>query len=206
MNAHVVLEGYGPTNGASAGVDGGSSHAGAAQRVAATLPEPAASLPPSEEAFSARNTRLLPLSAKSDEALRALAGRYLAWLDGQADALAAEGAASDTLLSDMTWTAAVGRSHFGHRAGVVFQDAASLRQGLAAHAHGDAGPGPGTATKVAFVYTCETDRWVSMGGALYAREPVVRDPCSTAATRCSGMIGGPRCSTRCSAVPVPREA
>ncbi|MDE0048243.1 MAG: SDR family NAD(P)-dependent oxidoreductase, partial [Rhodospirillales bacterium] len=167
VNAHVVLEGYGPTNGASAGVDGGSSHAGATQRVAAILPEPAASLPPSDDAFSARNTRLLPLSAKSDEALRALAGRYLAWLDGQADALAAEGAASDTLLSDMTWTAAVGRSHFGHRAGVVFEDAASLRQGLAAHAHGDAGPGLGTATKVAFVYTGETDRWVSMGGALY---------------------------------------
>ena len=200
VNAHVVLEGYGPTNGASAGVHGGNSHAGTAQRVAASLPEPAASPPPSEEAFSARDTRLLPLSAKSDDALRALAGRYLAWLDAQAGALAAEGAASDTLLSDMAWTAAVGRSHSGHRAGLVFQDAASLRQSLTARAHGDAGPGPRTATKVAFVYTGETDQWVSMGGALYAREPVVRavlDRCDAAlgedrgASLLDAMFGGP---------------
>ena len=186
VNAHVVLEGYGPTNGAPAEVDDGSSHAGAAQRIAATLPEPVASLPPSEEAFSPRNTRLLPLSAKSDEALRALAGRYLSWLDAQADALAAEGAASDTLLSDMAWTAAVGRSHFGHRAGVVFQDVASLRQSLAAHAHAE--PGPRASTRVAFVYTGETDRWVSMGGALYAREPVVR----AVLNRCDGVLGEDR--------------
>ena len=200
VNAHVVLEGYEPTNGASAGVDGGNSHAGTAQPVAATLPEPVASLPPSEETFSARNTRLLPLSAKSDEALRALAGRYLAWLDAQADALAAEGASSDTLLSDMAWTAAVGRGHFGHRAGMVFQDAASLRQSLTAHAHADTEPGPRTATKVAFVYTGETDQWVSMGGALYAREPVVRavlDCCDAVlgenrgASLLEAMFGGP---------------
>ena len=186
VNAHVVLEGYGPANGASAEGDGGNSHAGAAQRVAVTLPKPVASLPPSDEAFSARNTRLLPLSAKSDEALRVLAGRYLAWLDAQADTLAAEGDASDTLLSDMAWTAATGRSHFGHRAGAVFHDAASLRQSLTAHA--DAEPGPKTATKVAFVYTGETDRWVSMGGALYAREPVVR----AVLNRCDAVLGEDR--------------
>ena len=188
VNAHVVLEGYGPTNGASAEGDGATSHAGAAQHVAATLPEPVASLPSSDEAFSARNTRLLPLSAKSDEALRALAGRYLSWLDAQADALAVEGAASDTLLSDMAWTAATGRSHFGHRAGVVFQDAISLRQSLTAHAYGDARPGPRAATKVAFVYTGETDQWVSMGGTLYAREPVVR----VVLDRCDAVLGEDR--------------
>ena len=188
VNAHVVLEGYGSANGASAGVDGGNSHAGAAQRVAAALPEPVASLPPSEEAFSARDTRLLPLSAKSDEALRALAGRYLTWLDAEADALAAEGVATDTLLSDMAWTAAVGRSHSGHRAGLVFQDAASLRQSLTAHAQADEGLGPRTATKVAFVYTGETDQWVSMGGALYAREPVVR----AVLNRCDAVLGEDR--------------
>ena len=186
VNAHVVLEGYGPTNGASAEGDGGNSHAGAAQHVAVALPESLASLPPSDEAFSARNTRLLPLSAKSDEALRALAGRYLSWLDAQADALAADGAASDSLLSDMAWTAATGRSHFGHRAGVVFHDAASLRRSLTALA--DVESGPKTATKLAFVYTGETDRWVSMGGALYAREPVVR----AVLDRCDAVLGEDR--------------
>ena len=188
VNAHVVLEGYEPANGASAEGDAGNSHAGAPQRVAAALPEPVASPLPSEEAFSARDTRLLPLSAKSDEALRALAGRYLEWLDAQADALAAEGAASDSLLSDMAWTAATGRSHSGHRVGVVFQDAASLRQSLTAHAQADKGLGLRTATKVAFVYTGETDRWVSMGGALYAREPVVR----AVLNRCDAVLGEDR--------------
>ena len=188
VNAHVVLEGYGPANGAAAEGNGEDLHTGAPQRVAATLPEPVASLPPSEEAFSVRNTRLLPLSAKSDEALRALAGLYLSWLDEHADALAAEGAASDTLLSDMAWTAAVGRSHFDQRAGVVFQDAASLRQSLTAHAHADAEPGPRAATKVAFAYAGETDQWVSMGGALYAREPVVR----AVLNRCDAVLGEDR--------------
>ena len=186
VNAHVVLEGYGPANGAAG--EGGNSHAGAAQRVAASLPEQVASLPPSDEAFSPRNTRLLPLSAKSDEALRALAGRYLSWLDAHAGALAEEGAASDTLLSDMTWTAAVSRSRFDHRAGVVFQDASSLRQGLTLQANADAGPGPRAAAKVAFAYTGETDRWLSMGGALYAREPVVR----AVLDRCDALLGDDR--------------
>ena len=188
VNAHVVLEGHGPANGASAEGNGEDLHTGAPQRVAATLPEPVADLPPSEEAFSVRDTRVLPLSAKSDEALRALAGRYLSWLDEHADEMAEEDAASDALLSDMAWTAAVSRSHFERRAGVVFEDAASLRRSLAARANDNAGPAPRAATKVAFAYTGETDQWVSMGGALYAREPVVR----AVLDRCDALLGDER--------------
>ena len=188
VNAHVVLEGYGPANGASIAGGGGDSHAGAVRPIAAALPGPVANLPSSEEAFSVRNTRVLPLSAKSDEALRALAGRYLSWLDEHADKLAADGAASDALLSDMAWTAAVGRSHFDRRAGVVFQDAASLRRSLAAQANDGAGPGPRAATKVAFAYTGESNQWVSMGRAMYAREPVVR----AVLNRCDALLGEDR--------------
>ena len=185
VNAHVVLEGYGPPNGVPAQADGAQWHAGAAQLVAAALPEPAAGLPPTGDGLSARRTRLLPLSAKSDEALRALAGRYLSWLDEHADALSADGAASDPLLSDMAWTAAIGRSHFGHRAGVVFRDAASLRQTLTGLAQTEEGPGPRTATKVAFACTGEANRWVGMGEALYASEPVVR----AVLDRCDAVLG-----------------
>ena len=71
---------------------------------------------------------------------------------------------------------------------MVFQDAASLRQSLTAHAHADAVPGPGAATKVAFAYTGETGEWVSMGGALYAREPVVR----AVLNRCDAVLGEDR--------------
>ena len=74
--------------------------------------------------------RLLPLSAKTPQALRELADRYLCWLDEHAAELSTRGAASDPLLSDMAWTAGAGRGHFPHRAAVVFNDAESLRRQL----------------------------------------------------------------------------
>ena len=66
--------------------------------------------------------RVLPLSGKTPGALRALAGRYRDWL--------AESDRDWEALSDAAWTAGTGRSHFGWRVGVVFQDAADLREGL----------------------------------------------------------------------------
>lgn len=89
---------------------------------------------------AATGTRLLPLSARSAEALRDLAKRHLAWLDERAGTLAGDGDAAGRLLSDMAWTACVGRRRFDHRAAVVFDDAASLREGLRALAAGDGRP------------------------------------------------------------------
>ena len=93
----------------------------------ASVTEPA----PQKDGLSPRASRFLPLSGKSDVALRESAGRYLAWLDEDADA---------ALLADMAWTATTGRSHFGHRAGVVLHDADTLRTGLAALAEGGEQP------------------------------------------------------------------
>ena len=53
VNAHVVLEGYDPTNGDAAGPDGGNSHAGAPQPVSVALPEPVTGEPPAEVGLSA---------------------------------------------------------------------------------------------------------------------------------------------------------
>ena len=77
-----------------------------------------------------RGTRLLPLSGKSDQALKDLADRYLTWLDEQVESIASDSDAVSSLLADMAWTASMGRSHFEHRVGVIFTDAASLREGL----------------------------------------------------------------------------
>ena len=122
-NAHIVVEEY-------RGANGDSSQefqtAGAAQAVAVSLPQPGADLPLQEAEFAQRQTRLLPLSAKSEGALRELAQRYVSWLDEQS----ADGAALETLLADMAWTAGIGRSHFDRRASVVFHDAESLRARL----------------------------------------------------------------------------
>ena len=89
--------------------------------------------------------RVLPLSGKSDKALRELAERYLGWLDERASQLSGADAGSRrsdsarALLSDMTYTAGVGRSHFARRAGLVFADTDSLRDGLNAIARMEVG-------------------------------------------------------------------
>ena len=75
-----------------------------------------------ESQLADRRPRVLPLSAKTPNALRALAGRYRDWLT--------ESDPDWTSLSDAVWTAGTGRSHFGWRAGLVFRDSAELREGL----------------------------------------------------------------------------
>ena len=103
-----------------------------------------------------------------------MAGRYLSWLDERADQLSANGDAYGHFLSDMAWTAGVGRSHFGHRAGVVFHDVESLRERLRGLAEEDGGASSRTPTRVAFAYTGQGSQWVGMGKGLYQSEPVAR--------------------------------
>ena len=88
----------------------------------------------------------------------------------------------------MAWTAATGRSHFSHRAGLVFLDADSLRAGLTALAEGDQQPAQRTAAKVAFAYTGQASQWPGMGEALYASEPVFR----AALDRCDALLAEER--------------
>ena len=181
-NAHLVVEGYGAPEGASAADAERHSPAGSAQPVAIPLPESIVESPTAEE-LRPRRTRLLPLSGKSDDALRELAGHYISWLDERAGELSSENIATEPLLSDMAWTAAVGRSHFAHRAGVLFDDIASLREGLRALAESEGGSEPQTATRVAFAYAGEGSHWVGMGEELYESEPVARavlDRCDAA--------------------------
>ena len=152
-NAHVLLERYeGPTDTAARGQD----FAGPAMPVATRDGAQAAT----------RRARLLPLSGKTDAALRESAARYLTWLEG----------AEPAALADAAWTASVGRSHFDFRAGVVFRDAGSLRERLAALVDPDERQFLATVPrrKLAFAYTGQASQWVGMGRALYETEPVFR--------------------------------
>ncbi len=182
-NAHVLVEGYDAANGTALdGADGGSP-VGSALRVAAPLPDAATELPRDGGALPARETRLLPLSGKSEDALRALADRYLAWLDERADDLAPEATASGPLLSDMAWTAGVGRSHFSHRAGLAFRDAASLRTRLTEVSAAETLPKPATGAKVAFAYPDDVGGCADLAEPLYKSEPAIRavlDRCEAA--------------------------
>ena len=170
-NSHVVVEGYGEADGP--GPEKDPLPAGSAQTVAVTLPDPVKDLPPEEVDYRARGTRFLPLSGKSEGALRNLAAGYLAWLDERSPE-ASPGDGAETLLADMAWTAGAGRSHFEHRAGLVFQDEASLRDGLRALADADERPPPLAATKVAFAFTGQDSQWSGTVQALYETEPVAR--------------------------------
>ena len=171
-NSHVVVEGYGEADGPVPEKE--PLPAGPALTVDVTLPEPVEDLPPAAEVeFRARGTRLLPLSGRTDGAVRELAGRYLSWLDERSPE-ASSGDGAETLLADMAWTAGAGRSHFEHRAGVVFQDDASLRDGLQALAEASERPPPLAATRVAFAFTGQDGQWSGTARDLYETEPVAR--------------------------------
>ena len=178
-NAHLVLEEY-------TGTDGGLGRkypsAGPAHAVEDSSTWPVRDLPLLEGEVGRPRTRFLPLSGKSDSAVRELAKRYLSWLEERADELSSDGVASEPPLSDMSWTASVGRSHFAYRSGVVFHDAKSLRERLIELVESGTSVEPGTATKVAFAYTGQGSQWVGMGRDLYESEPVARavfDRCET---------------------------
>ena len=125
-------------------------------------------LPPQvgETRIAERVCRLLPLSARTSEAVRELARRYGRWLDNT------EGSA--TRLADAAWTATVGRSHFDHRATVVFRDAASLQAGLRKISEATDGVASGRGQKIAFLYGGQGSQWPGMGQELYETEPVFR--------------------------------
>ena len=180
-NAHVLVEGYGQPSNTATASNGTRLPTGDPRPIPTSLPEPVTDLPPSGEQPAERSARLLPLSGKSAGALRELAEGYLSWIDGE------EGDASDAPLSDLGWTASVGRGHFQHRAGLVFTNAGQLRQRLQALVEADEmedEPPRDAATRVAFAYSGAGSQWAGMGEALYRSEPVAR----AVLDRCDEMI------------------
>ena len=106
-----------------------------------------------------------------------MAGRYLGFLTEESP-LAER-------LSDVAWTAGVGRSHFGWRAGVVFRDEDTLRAGLRQVAEGVEGR-ESSVGKVAFLYGGEGGEWSAVGRELYGIEPAFRE----VVDRCAAALGG----------------
>ena len=165
-NAHAILESYGPC-----GDDSGRPVEVCSEGGSVEVRSEGGSTggtPADDASLAARTVRLLPLSARSGEALRQLAGRWVDWLEARSGAL------TPGLLSDAAWTAGVGRSHFGRRAGLVFEDGAGLRAQLEALAAGEGRRGGDSPGKVAFLFTGQGSQWAGMGRDLYEREPVAR--------------------------------
>ena len=127
-----------------------------------------------ESEFLEREIRLLPLSAKSESALKETATQYLSWLDNFGPELPVSNGRMKSLISDVTWTAGIGRNHFEWRASLLFSSASELRARLVELADTDIQQ-PRTAKKVAFAYTGQGSQWVGMGWELYKHEPVARN-------------------------------
>ena len=113
---------------------------------------------------------MLPLSARSDEALRAVAAQY--------SALAAD---PDASVADICWNAAIRRSALEQRAVFVAPSRTALHEALETFAAGGNATaygvrhGKGTRPKVAFVIPGQGAQWTGMARQLLARAPVFLD-------------------------------
>ena len=179
INAHAVIEDYEMAEDSPQGLWGSGQPVGPVQMVGIQVPEPLETLRPTPGEFQPRSTRVLAISGKSEEALRDLASRYLDWMDAHDidDTTKAE----DAILSDMAWTAGIGRDHFQYRKGIAFKNAGMLRESLQAAAQSNSPMVSGQAPKLAFLYADAGKDWSELATRLYQTEPVVRavlDRCS----------------------------
>ena len=113
----------------------------------------------------------LCLSAKTEAALRELAGRFEKLLVNEEKAACA----------DISFSAATARAHFSERVAIVANTRAELREKLSAFAAGNkiAGVAHGKApsqsqTKLAFLFTGQGAQYLDMGRKLYETQPVFR--------------------------------
>ncbi len=120
---------------------------------------------------------ILPLSARTEEGLVALATRWREWLSVPTAPIPAGVA-----------TAAAGRHHMAQRVAIVGRDAEELIAGLTAFVEGKpdravaTGSG-GTRPRIAGLFTGQGSQYAGMGRGLYAGEPVFRatiDACDAA--------------------------
>src|SRR5262249_9060782 len=115
---------------------------------------------------------LVPLSARSPQALRALAGAWKQFLDG---------CPKEICLHDLAYNAAQRRSHHDHRLAVVAHSRKELDEQLAAFAAGLSVPcastdrlTEGQRPRLAFVCSGQGPQWWAMGRQLLEQEPVFR--------------------------------
>ena len=128
--------------------------------------EEAVAEPESEESLSSvGGAEIFVLSAKTEGALQALVQRYLTFLDNQVD----------MALGDLCFTAAVGRSHFPHRAAFVANSITDLQTQLHEWLSSKKPEPPKSPSPVAFLFTGQGSQSAGMGCELYESQPVFRN-------------------------------
>ena len=129
---------------------------------------------------------VLPLSARSPEALVALAQRYGPWLDAH----------PEVEIADVCFTAGAGRSHFEHRAALVVGSVSGARELLAGLAENRLGPGAvrgvcGDPPKTAWLFTGQGSQYPGMTRELFDAEPVFSDTVRRCAEAVDEMLPRP---------------
>lgn len=129
--------------------------------------------------------RLLPISARDADALRARASQFVALLS-----------TDEVALDDVLFTAANKRAHLSHRLAVWGDSRQSLRAALQQYLDGDmpAGASQGERAgsgdkRVAFVYTGMGPQWHGMGRELYAQNEIFRSTLQEADALFSKIAG-----------------
>ncbi|HYI02350.1 type I polyketide synthase, partial [Hyalangium sp.] len=126
-------------------------------------------------AVSSTRPHLLVLSARTPEALRALAQTFREHLEALEQR-------PDMSLEDVLFSAAGRREHYEHRLAAVGTSAAELSAALGAHVRGSSHSGlvlgtvpqRGERPRVVFVFPGQGSQWVGMGRELLESEPVFR--------------------------------
>jgi acyl transferase domain-containing protein len=122
-----------------------------------------------ENRLTASEYFLVPLSARSPEALRAAAGAMQQFVTTNPD---------EVSLHDVAWNAAVRRTHHDHRLAVVAGRMQELAASLSAFGAGQPVPGAaagrtaGQPPRLAFVCSGQGPQWWAMGRQLLEHEPV----------------------------------
>ncbi len=152
-----------------------------AHLVVEEAPEAGASTGVAAEPEAVGGYQMLPLSARSPEALAHLTSRYLDWLDAHPEAD----------LADICAAAGAGRSHFEHRAALVVDSRRRARRLL--RAMQEERPAPGLVRgvcadrpKTAWLFPGQGSQFPAMARALLDTEPVFR----ATVTRCAEVMDG----------------
>ncbi|MDA4110886.1 type I polyketide synthase [Mycolicibacterium holsaticum] len=129
---------------------------------------------------------VLPLSARSSEALVALAQRYGSWLDAH----------PEVDIADVSFTAGAGRSHFEHRAALVVDSVQNARELLVGLAENRLEPGAvrgqcGDPPKTAWLFTGQGSQYPGMARKLFDTEPVFAETVTRCAEAVEGMLPRP---------------
>lgn len=131
--------------------------------------EEAPELPPVARPTAPDVTRILPLSARGPEALRALAERWVGFLD-----------ATDASAVDLAYSAAERRTHHDHRLAIVGRSVEEWRTALAGWLRDGVAPGLVSdlretgPPRIGFVFSGQGPQWFAMGRELLAEEPTFR--------------------------------